>query len=238
MEEATNLRIKEGRMEKIEQLMKQYEMKGFKRLRRKIASLRLRMKRGILLDSFITLRCNYNCHYCPFLIKGWKYENKEKPFEDWVHYINNNIPYPIKRMAIMGGEPSLIKWVGAYVNFLTNPIPIHKKSGIMGVTIYTNFHDISNFLIIVPSPYLRFNVTYHEKYTDYDKFVKNLERMLKAGHNIKLSKIADNEDEVDVVTGTGLMREADYQMQCCRFRLAPDLTIHARAWDIARYLKK
>ena len=225
-------------MNEIELLLKKYEQKGFKKLQRKIASLRIRMKRGILMDSFITLRCNFACAYCPFLIKGWKYENKERPLADWVNYINNNVPYPIKRMAIMGGEPSIINWIGAYVNFLLNRMPLHKRSGIMGVTVYTNLHDIKNFKTILPSPYLWFNVTYHEDYVDHNKFIKNLEIMLRAGYNIRLSKIADGGDDVCVVTGGGLMHEPDYEMQCCRFRIAPDLTIHPRAWDIAKYLRR
>lgn len=199
-----------------------------KKLRRMFTSLRLRMRRGVLMDSFITLRCNYPCHYCPFLIKGWKYQNKERPIEDWVNYINNNVPYPIKRMAIMGGEPSLVVWVGAYVNFL-----VDRK---IGVTVYTNLHNISNFKVILPSPYLWFNACYHEKYADYDNFTKNLNEMREAGHNVKLSKVAGN--EVNVVTGNGLLREADYQTQSPRLRIAPDLTIHPRCWDIAKHCRR
>lgn len=201
-----------------------------KKLRRMFTSLMLRMRRGVLMDSFITLRCNYKCHYCPFLIKGWKYNHNERPIEDWVNYINNNVPYPIKRMAIMGGEPSVVDWVGAYVNFLVN-----KK---IGVTVYTNLHNISNFKVIVPSPYLWFNACRHEKYTDHDRFTNNLTEMRKAGYNVKLSKVADDEKDVHVVTGNGLLREADYQTQPPRLRIAPDLTIHPRCWDIAKHLRR
>jgi len=222
-------------MKGIEKLLKDYAPKGLRLLRRKIASFNVRMKRGILMDSYITLRCNMKCNYCPFEIKGWKFHNKEKPLKDWIYYINNNVPYPIKRMAIIGGEPSLIPWVGTYVNFLLSPTARNRH---MGVTLYTNLKNIKNLMIIVPSPYLWINVTYHEKYIDKELFLINLKKLLKAGHNIRLSHITDNQNDINVVTGGGLMLEKDYVTQCCRFRIAPDLTIHPRAWDIAKYLKK
>jgi organic radical activating enzyme len=108
-------------------------------------------------EIWLNKNCNFNCLYCGV------HDNSFKDPEPDYEKISSYFPYIEKDafITILGGEPTLSKYLEPLVDFL-------KNNGFTNINIYSNFNKPK---IIQDVKYL---VTYHPDQTDLKTFLNNV----------------------------------------------------------------
>lgn len=189
--------------------------------------LKRRLRRGINLTIYPTLRCNYDCHYC-----SQKTYNGEEPPSDnelplyrWLDIINH-FPMRIQQVHYTGGEPFLRPDMLPLVNYLAD------KN--IFVIIYTNMSIYRSFPC---NKRVRFAATYHH-FAPKERFLKNLEKYRTDGHIVRVEEIGWHSNLPEIKTylkpyeplqnGTGGMTN--------RWLLTPDGMLFYDQLSMHRYL--
>ena len=142
---------------------------------------------------FLNLSCSLPCEYCVQKISLPKQQIAQYPIvsgQMWVGALNSigdrtkkrflRLPKK-KKISITGGEPSLHPDFAYILNNLDNDWKI---------TVTSNFtspffnNGIKHLKSIRRRRNLKFNASYHFMYTPIEKFIENVVKVKKAGHNV------------------------------------------------------
>jgi len=110
---------------------------------------------GTNIVVYLNWACNLSCHYCSSEIPTRK-QPKEKPLsmEQLKSELIRLTPiHNIKEVYISGGEPTLVKWLPEFANWLLDE-GYH-------VLIFSNLHDVEQIKKIRKSYRLKIVATYH-----------------------------------------------------------------------------
>ena len=120
--------------------------------------------RGAWLTLTINTNCNLRCTDCPLWIGNDEFPQwKQYNIEDWKDFIIN-LPEWFSLFSICGGEPTLLKWLADFVNWLLD-------NG-HHVSIYTNLYNVDELLKIKRSSRFIIIATYHHQ-DDKERFLRN-----------------------------------------------------------------
>jgi organic radical activating enzyme len=145
-----------------------------------------RFTRGAAVTLSLSTKCNLSCQYCPNVDFRKTYPRwDECSMEEWQEYIEK-FPEFISLVLISGGEPTLIKWVPKFTNWL---ISTGRK-----VVIFTNLAIPEKFKDIKPSSRLQVQSTFHHKDDKY-RFTDAYEKVLSYGHKVDAVEVG-NEPKV------------------------------------------
>jgi len=185
-----------------------------------------RLRRGIKVSAFVTLRCSFNCPYCSLKgFNGIMPMCDEISFDEWFEVLRKiEKTILIQEINITGGEPLLRVGIAEFINKL-----LDSKKCV--VSLYTNL--CSNLAdSIIANPRFRIVTTYHHR----DDPVKYLElyRHYKRKHRVVLEEI-----DYKVLDYTDYIKPYEIQApgvggQTDRFAIAPDGEVFL---DMQRFYK-
>jgi len=139
-----------------------------------------RFTRGCAICLTLSTKCNLKCSYCPLLDNRDHYPHwDEYGLEDWQEYITK-FPEWVALVSISGGEPTLVKWLPDFTNWLLNT---GRK-----VTVFTNMFNPAPFQWIQVSSRLQIQATYH-KLDDRETFLENVKWVEATGHKVDVVEI-------------------------------------------------
>ena len=189
----------------------------------------VRFKRGIRLSTSITFRCNYYCNYCNMTIPSGKWpKSEEKTICEWMNFLKT-FPLKIKEVNVSGGEPTLIKGLQNYINWML-------KEGYF-VTLYTNLTNSAVISKINPSFRFRVLTTYHH-HAEKEQFEKTY-KMLSKKYRVDIDEISKKylkDSKLKSFDSKKTMKNSKYK----RLRIAPDLQIFTDCYTMyscRKYIK-
>ena len=143
--------------------------------------------RGAFVYLSLSTKCNLSCSYCPLM------DNRTEPMvfdeygiDEWKKLIER-FPEWVSEAAISGGEPSLVRWMPDFANWLLD-------SG-RKVCIFTNLAVPSRFKYIKKSSRLKIQATFHHC-DNAETFTKNYYKVLEYGHKVEVCEIDNGEPKV------------------------------------------
>ncbi len=120
--------------------------------------------RGAWVTLTINTNCQLRCPDCPLWIGNESFPQwKQCTIDQWKGFVKR-FPEWVSLYSICGGEPTMLKWLAEFVNWL-----LDKGHH---VAIYSNLFDVSEILKMKRSARLVIHATYHHK-DDKEKFIKS-----------------------------------------------------------------
>lgn len=192
----------------------------------------LRFKRGITLQISLLYSCNLFCEYCSLeMPTGIRPTAKQATLEEWKSYIKN-FPTKIKEVFVSGGEPTLVKWLPEFLQWLLDE-GYH-------VTVFTNLYN--PMLLMVKDSY-RYQIfaTYHkppkdtlnpEKYDIKNRFEVAYHKLTDKGYRVEVNELGYGDlpySTVSKFNDMDVLKDHD-------FRVSPDLQVYISCYD--HYLQK
>lgn len=129
----------------------------------------LKFRRGVNITLFPSYKCNIYCPYCSLAQINGKYpQGMELTLEQWKEKFDRGFPIKIKEVYISGGEPTLIRWLPDFVNYLLDK-GYH-------VTVFSNLAVPSRFNAIKKSYRFQIRATFHhcDNAERFDKAYKKI----------------------------------------------------------------
>jgi organic radical activating enzyme len=119
--------------------------------------------RGAWITLTINTSCNLRCKDCPLWIGNEEFPQwKQYGIDDWKNFVSK-FPEWVSLYSICGGEPSLVKWLAEFVNWLL-------ERG-HHVAIYSNLFNVDELLKMKKSKRITIHATYHHQ-DDKKEFIK------------------------------------------------------------------
>jgi hypothetical protein len=141
---------------------------------------------GMHLTISLNTECTLFCEYCPLLDGREARPKFEKcSLEEWKSFIQD-FPEWISLICIAGGEPSLLPWIGEFVNWLT--------SRGHHVIMYSNLYKPWYLEYIKKSYRFYIQATFHHN-DDPERFTKAYKRLIGDGYRVDAFEL-DNEEKV------------------------------------------
>lgn len=101
----------------------------------------LMFRRGVRVSIDLLFPCNLSCPYCVLEIPTkHRPKSKQMNLEAWKEIINT-FPTKISQVYVSGGEPTMVKWMPEFVNWL-----LHEKG--FHVMLFTNLFRPEDILKI------------------------------------------------------------------------------------------
>jgi hypothetical protein len=149
----------------------------------------LLFRRGCKLAINVTYRCSLNCSYCGLALQtGQRPQSKESTLEEWKQFIDMfTTTTKVREVMVSGGEPTLIKWLPDFVNWLVSEKGLH-------VTVLTHFRSIVPLIEIKPHYRLQITATYHHQ-DDLIRFMAVYKGLVDAGHRVNVDEINTGEKD-------------------------------------------
>lgn len=126
----------------------------------------------------LTENCVYNCNYC---------YRKYKPKTGYVNIdiiskVCNEIHNAgyIRNLTLIGGEPTL----HPHFKYIADRLVSFENIG--NLTVFSNAHDFDILCSLHPHNKLSFILTYHATFADTEKFIEGTEKLINAGHQVKV----------------------------------------------------
>ena len=188
-----------------------------------------RLRRGVKLNIYLTMKCNLNCSYC-----CWKWGDGKMPIvkdrltlRDWQQRIRR-FPMKIREISISGGDPMGVDYFAELVNWCLN-------EGYF-VNVFTNL-SLKRY-VIKPSYRLKFSATYHEN-LDRKIFCQNL-RFYREKYRVDIDEIRTNEFPDSMKKKECKVEDAIRDLpecNCLGFIYIPDGALFTEGLDIIEYFK-
>jgi len=147
-----------------------------------------KFSRGAAVTLTLSTLCNFRCRYCPLM-----HEREEYPewnmcsMDEWKELITE-FPEWLSLVLISGGEPTLIRWLPEFVNWLLD-------SG-RKVCIFTNLAVPIRFKDIKKSSRLQIQATYHHEDSP-ERFTNAYKKVTGYGHKVDATEIGNEEKVLD-----------------------------------------
>ncbi len=139
-----------------------------------------RFTRGAAVTVTLSTKCNLKCPYCPLLDFRTKFPHwNEYGLEDWKEYIEK-FPEHVSLVLISGGEPTLVKWLPEFANWL---LDTGRK-----VVIFTNLAVPERFENIKKSTRLQIQATFHH-HDNAQRYWSALSMVRNYGHKVDTVEI-------------------------------------------------
>jgi len=164
-----------------------------------------RLRKGIRIYIYPTLRCTLNCDYCTNLFfDGKRPTSHEIEWKEWMNIINT-FPVKVREVVLSGGEPMLY---GNYVELADAIV----SSGRF-LTVYTNL-TLTKGLDVKPSIRMRLDASFHESVNN-KLFFNNLKEYRKK-FRVDTNEIEKKEIKGSVVKNK--LHTADDMEECLNRR--------------------
>jgi len=180
-----------------------------------------KLKKGVVIQISLTMRCNYNCPYClQKYVEGKMPVFKEVGFLSWVRFFKR-FPCKIKEVYVSGGEPTMhndfvriVKWLLSQGYF---------------VNIFTNLSKPDVLLQVPRCHRVKIQSTYHHA-------VKR--ELFERNYNLLKNKYQVNVDEIDykilpysvVKRMEPIQNNDNYDIKC--LRISPNLRININCYEL------
>jgi len=147
-----------------------------------------RLRQGVRIYIYPTLRCNLKCKYCVNLFyNGERPTSSEISWMEWMRIISD-FPVFVREVVLSGGEPMLYSQYTELANAIVS-------SGRF-LTVYTNLM-LKKGLSVEPSVRIRLDASFHES-VDSNLFLNNLQEYRKK-FRVDTNEIEKNEIRGSVV---------------------------------------
>ena len=147
-----------------------------------------KLSRGAALTLTLSSICTLHCSYCPLMDGRKEYPRwDECDIDEWKEFITK-FPEWVSYVLISGGEPTLIRWMPEFVNWLLD-------SG-RKVCIFTNLAVPERFATIQRSSRLQIQATYHHA-DGVSRFEKAYSIVTGLGHKIDATEVGNEEKVLD-----------------------------------------
>lgn len=183
----------------------------------------LMFRRGVMLQINPTYACNFHCAYCSVdMVKGKRPSTKGISIEEWKKKVEG-FPIKIREIFISGGEPTLVKWIPEFVNWLLDE-GYH-------VTVFSNLFNAEELLKIKKSYRFQIRTTYHHIGEEsLERFERQLAKV-KDYHTISIAEIGHRTlPYTDVVNEYFVMDD----LKSKEFRYAPDGYLYTSHYELAK----
>jgi len=180
-------------------------------------------RRGVMLQINPTYACNFHCSYCSVdMVKGFRPNTKPISMEQWKEKIKT-FPVKIREIFISGGEPTLVKWMPEFVNWLLGE-GYH-------VTVFSNLFNAEEFLKVRKSYRFQIRTTYHHIGEEsLERFEKQYAKV-KDYHYVSLCEIGHRTlSYTDVVNEYFTMDD----LKTSEFRYAPDGRLYTSHYELSQ----
>jgi len=188
-----------------------------------------RLRRGVKLNIYLTMKCNLNCDYC-----CWKFGDGKTPIikneltlRDWQQRIKR-FPQRIREISISGGEPMLVSCFVNLVNWCLD-------EGYF-VNVFTNLSYLKQG--IKRSYKLKFCATYHEDMMlgKFKRHLRNYRNLYRVDiDEIRTNEFKDSMKKKECKVGDVIIDLPE--CNCLGFIYMPDGALFTEALDILEYYK-
>lgn len=114
----------------------------------------LMFRSGVMLQCNIIYACPFACSYCALdQPTGKRPKAKQMGIEQWKKMVKH-FPTKIREVFVTGGEPTLVKWMPEFVNWLLDE-GYH-------VILFSMLHDVEAIKKIKPSYRFQVRSTFHK----------------------------------------------------------------------------
>lgn len=149
------------------------------------------------ISVFLTLRCNYNCHYClNENTDGLKRKRHELSTNQWIDSLNKLDIKNDLAITIGGGEPTLYPGFYDIMNGVNHPIDLLTNLT-FNVQEFISRVDNRKMFKSSTSGYKSIRVSYHPKFMNMTELVLKCEVLQDAGFNIGIFPINYPENTED-----------------------------------------
>lgn len=178
-------------------------------------------RRGVMLQINLTYACNFHCKYCSVdMVKGHRPNTKSITLEQWKEKVRT-FPAKVREVFVCGGEPTLIKWMPDFVNWLIDE-GYH-------VVVFSNLYKPLEFLKIKRSYRFQIRTTYHHIDEEtLERFEKHY-FFLKKHHNIFVDEIGEQKLNYSLVKPYLTMDD----LKIPEFRYAPDGRLYTSHYELS-----
>lgn len=183
----------------------------------------LLLRRGVMIQISLTMRCNYDCDYCTQkFIEKERVQHKEVGFISWIKFLKR-FPYKIKEVYVSGGEPTLHKDFVRIVKYLLS-CGYHVK-------IFTNLSNPEVIKEIPPSRKLMITTTLHNhiEVKDFEKTYNDLK-----DYQIKVDEIGNTKRFKHSILKPKLTQDVNKNFDIICLRISPNLRININCFDLLR----
>lgn len=174
-----------------------------------------KLSRGASVTLTLSTRCTLHCPYCPLMHEREEYPDDKWEtcsMEEWQELIDK-FPEWMSCVLISGGEPTLIKWLPEFVNWLLD-------SG-RKVVIFTNLAVPTRFENIKKSSRLQIQATYHHEDL-VTRFTNAYDKVTNYGHRVDATEIGNNEKILNFTTYKPYITTELEKVYPRQFHCAPD----------------
>jgi len=184
-------------------------------------------KSGLMLNVYLTLRCNLNCLFC--CVKANRVPCPESTVSEWKEFFER-FPEKIKEVSVSGGETTLYPEYPEICNWLLDR-GVH-------VSLATNLHNVKlskdwPLLKILPRYNFQVSATCHR---DPEPFMRAVKSLRALGYRVNLREVGTR-----MIPGSVFLveqSEDELYYEKAGLNIAPDRSIHVNAWHMTRELER
>lgn len=187
----------------------------------------LLFRRGLVLNIYLTLRCNLNCEFC--CVRANRVVCPESTLEEWQEFFRR-FPDPVKELSVSGGETTLVPYYPELCNWLIDE-GYH-------VSLATNLHKAKldrdwPMLRIIPHHRFQISATCHQ---DPIPFMQAVRALRGLGYRVNVREVGTT-----MIRGSVMLREQsqdELYFEKAGLNIAPDRSIHINAWHMVKALER